>query len=639
MTMWRSTFSCAAMTLAFALPVHAASLLLHALPGEHSNDLEVLERLSRAYGLDLVDATVQAQSLMEPRTPIAAVTTARFRAVHGKDALSATLRQPWASKLPVIVIGEGIPTTSRGCTYEVTASAPFGNAVRGMPFPCIGAGKRGVAFRLPQADGPSEPLVTLIPEAGEAAVREAAATRTTENGRFVFRIASVGSEPLGAMSLVELLHARFGAAGSLAVILAGLAGERAWHVDTVYANFTIDDPWLREPYGGLSYSRELDRMERFNFHTTIGFVPWNFGRSDPAVAGIVRAHPQRFSIAVHGNNHDHEEFGEHNSIETSDKNIRQALARMDEFSRRTGVPYDRVMVFPQQVASDEVLGLLRKHQFACTVNLQNRRDLRLDPGARGSLWEGFVRSGQGAPSLKRELPTTPMTYLAVLALLGRPLLLHAHQDYYLDHDFTEIARRINAMSIPIQWAGLGQICGSLWLRRLAADGHYEVVLYGTRSRVRNPAGERRLFRFMQPVSAAVGVRSIEVDGRSVPFKAGSDSITFEAELEGSSTALVVTRYADEIVEEGSRDGTPSVRREPRVAALRLLSDFRDTVLAHYELGRGLTTLYYDLMKGSYRAIDAVLIAVLALLAIAGGGIVLRLFRMRRIRSARPRLEP
>ena len=86
------------------------------------------------------------------------------------------------------------------------------------------------------------------------------------------------------------------------------AGERGWHSLHYYANFTIDDPWLREPYGYVDYKDLLGEMEKHNFHTTIAFIPWNYGRSQQEVVSLFKNHPDRFSIAVHGNNHDHKEF-------------------------------------------------------------------------------------------------------------------------------------------------------------------------------------------------------------------------------------------------------------------------------------------------------------------------------------------
>ena len=84
--------------------------------------------------------------------------------------------------------------------------------------------------------------------------------------------------------------------------------EAAWHTPGLYANLTIDDPWLTEPYGHLIYKGLLNEMEKADFHTTIAFIPWNYDRSEDEVAALFREHPDRFSVCIHGNNHDHREF-------------------------------------------------------------------------------------------------------------------------------------------------------------------------------------------------------------------------------------------------------------------------------------------------------------------------------------------
>ena len=79
--------------------------------------------------------------------------------------------------------------------------------------------------------------------------------------------------------------------------LRAAAGDKAWHFPRQYANLTVDDPWLIEPYGHLSYAGLLAEMEKHNFHTTVAFIPWNFDRSRPDVVSIIRAHPDRFSVS------------------------------------------------------------------------------------------------------------------------------------------------------------------------------------------------------------------------------------------------------------------------------------------------------------------------------------------------------
>jgi len=49
--------------------------------------------------------------------------------------------------------------------------------------------------------------------------------------------------------------------------------EQCWHSPGHFANLNIDDPWLADSYGHLSYKGLLEEMGKTNFHTTIDFIP------------------------------------------------------------------------------------------------------------------------------------------------------------------------------------------------------------------------------------------------------------------------------------------------------------------------------------------------------------------------------
>ena len=61
------------------------------------------------------------------------------------------------------------------------------------------------------------------------------------------------------------------------------AGEQGWHATHHYANLTIDDPWLREPYGYLDYKDLLQEMDRHNFHTTIALFHGTMIEANPTL--------------------------------------------------------------------------------------------------------------------------------------------------------------------------------------------------------------------------------------------------------------------------------------------------------------------------------------------------------------------
>ena len=121
-----------------------------------------------------------------------------------------------------------------------------------------------------------------------------------------------------------------------------------------------------KPYGHLIYEDLLKEMERHDFHTTIAFIPWNYDRSEAETVALFRSHPERFSICVHGDNHDHKEFDDFESkpLSLQITAIKQSLARMEKFQSLTGIPYDNVFVFPSQHRLREHSGTAQKVQFS-----------------------------------------------------------------------------------------------------------------------------------------------------------------------------------------------------------------------------------------------------------------------------------
>ena len=196
------------------------------------------------------------------------------------------------------------------------------------------------------------------------------------------------------------------------------AGEQGWHALHHYANLTIDDPSLQEPYGFLDYKGLLVEMEKHNFHSTIAFIPWNYDRSDPEVVSLIRNHPERFSICIHGDNHDHKEFEDYGSkpLDVQVAALRQSLARMDRFQALTGIPYDKVMIFPHSIAPEKTLEALKTYNYLATINSTNvPMDSVRPPGLLFAMRPVTLSFG-GFPSIIRYSVAVPT-----------PNYLHSHQ--------------------------------------------------------------------------------------------------------------------------------------------------------------------------------------------------------------------
>ena len=137
----------------------------------------------------------------------------------------------------------------------------------------------------------------------------------------------------------------------------------------IHASFIFDDPLLREDYGYLNYRKLLKMMDVHNFVATIAFIPWNYKRTDKKIADLFKARPDRFSLCVHGCDHTEGEFGK-TDVVYLDKKVKLATARMIEHEKITGIPFDRVMVFPQGVFSNDAMEALRKNNYLAAVSTE-----------------------------------------------------------------------------------------------------------------------------------------------------------------------------------------------------------------------------------------------------------------------------
>ena len=84
------------------------------------------------------------------------------------------------------------------------------------------------------------------------------------------------------------------------------------------------------------------------FTTSVGFIPWNYRRSDPGLVSLLKSNSKRFSIAIHGCDHTNAEFGT-TDASALDWLARTAASRMELHKQKHRLDYDKVMIFPQGV--------------------------------------------------------------------------------------------------------------------------------------------------------------------------------------------------------------------------------------------------------------------------------------------------
>ncbi len=372
------------------------------------------------------------------------------------------------------------------------------------------------------------------------------------------------------------------------------AGERAWHSPGSYANFTIDDIWLREPYGFVNYDKLLQHAQQHNFHTTVAFIPWNFDRSEPGVVSLFRAHPDRLSICIHGNNHLHKEFGPLSEHPLSEQraDIKQALARMEQFRELTNIPYDAVMVFPHSISPIETFGLLKRYNFLATANSLNIPSNAPIPVDVESALRAVTLKFDDFPSLRRYSAETdiPVPQLAIDAFLGNPMLFYAHESFFSSGmgAFDPVADLVNKFQPNTQWKSLGYIARHLYLERLRDDGNYDVAAYSSTIEISNPHPHDAIF-FVSKEEDFSAPLTVLVDGNPYSFQQTGSELTLELPIRGNSTRTIMVKYGNDL-----NLATVSVSHTSvRVTGVRLLSDFRDNVVSKTALGRLFIRSYAD----------------------------------------------
>src|SRR5262249_30164760 len=152
------------------------------------------------------------------------------------------------------------------------------------------------------------------------------------------------------------------------------------------------------------YGELLALMKQHRFATSIAFIPWNWRRSDSTVVQLFKEHSENYSICVHGCDHTAGEFSTPNR-ERAGSLATEALRRMSLHKDRTGLGYDRIMVFPQGMFSAEAMIELKRAGFEGVVNTELNSNPPLKRKLRISdAWDTAVMRYGDFPIYTRRYP-------------------------------------------------------------------------------------------------------------------------------------------------------------------------------------------------------------------------------------------
>jgi hypothetical protein len=391
----------------------------------------------------------------------------------------------------------------------------------------------------------------------------------------------------------------------LLLLVCDAGGPRCWRTPAAFANLTVDDPRLVEPYGCLSFPGLLAEMNRVPFHVSIGFIPWNYDRNDAAVVKLFRANPSRLSLAVHGNNHEGYEFFRYEAkpgdsqrsapFEKQAFNIRQGLARIAEFERQTGLAVDRVMVFPQAISPAPTLEVLQQQGFWATANFSNVPLDAAVPEDPVAALRSALTDWYGLPALRRDYPHEySEEAVAIDLFLGNPVLFMAHQDDFSEgiDAFSPHAERVNRRQPAVRWVSLGEITRQLHRVRWPDDSTCDVLMVSRHARLSNPKPNPVHFRVALPRATQVAGTRVTIDGKPHGWRYRDGEIQLELDLGPGATVLLEVH--DPVPAAG--ESVPIARAGFRKRYLRLIADFRDLVVARSKLGRMVTKKYYRKLR-------------------------------------------
>ncbi len=146
---------------------------------------------------------------------------------------------------------------------------------------------------------------------------------------------------------------------ALVELLRSVGAADAYEPPPLRAAILFDDPNLRwRTYGFIDYRRLLDHAEANGYHASIATIPLDGGRQHRATVELFRRHPERLSLAFHGNDHLRRELLGAEDQTRARAIVAQALRRIARLESRYGLRVDRVMTAPHGMCSAAVAAAL-----------------------------------------------------------------------------------------------------------------------------------------------------------------------------------------------------------------------------------------------------------------------------------------
>jgi hypothetical protein len=380
------------------------------------------------------------------------------------------------------------------------------------------------------------------------------------------------SEPVSsdqALTLDRLLPAL--------IFLRSAFSRNIWTGKIQTSRLIIDDPTLDSRYGELDFERLFASMNSIGYKSTIAFIPWNYWRTSASSARWFQERRDQISVCIHGCDHTGGEFGTNNE-QLLTHMCQLSLRRMNEQQQRRGLPFEKIMVFPQGKFSKTAPKSLRRTGYLAAINstiLPVDRDHQFNVG---DLLLPVETRLHGFPIFRRHYPVNEIDF-ALDLFLGRPAFIVEHHGFFKDGwaKLERIAQCMRKYSPDIQWLSLEDAVRKTCWERIDGNRIHRVQFFTDSFEFENISNEDRRFRFLRPEPDADFVQSILVNGISVLFERSSEGLLFDLTLEPKQKVHIALRLP--VATSTTYSFPPS--HHVRVATRRLLSEVRDRVLTRH----------------------------------------------------------
>jgi len=357
-----------------------------------------------------------------------------------------------------------------------------------------------------------------------------------------------------------------------------------WRAPEINACLVIDDPLLKPTHGFVDFAELLSLMKRHHFSTNIAFIPWNWRRSDRQVVRMFAENPNHYSISVHGCDHTRAEFGGSNPDQLSGR-VHRALERMAGHQSRTGLRYNRVMIFPQGVFSDATMGVLKRTELIGAINNDT---ISADPQPRSisisDVWDIAIMSYHTFPLFTRRYPWKGIENFAFDIILGKPAIVVIHHDYCSDHcrRLTDFIDRLNALKCPLAWHDLGEILRRSYRMRRISPGLIEVEMYSSELRLMNQSDIETRFHVRKRECDPAMIEKIDAGSRPLSWSVNRVEVEFELNLKPGENTIVRIQFKG-LGDSFATRNSESLSYKAQTMLRRYYCELRDNYLAKMQL--------------------------------------------------------